>query len=76
MFTCRPLVIVAALALPAFACARGGAPASTPAEAPPPPIETDLAQGSRLVEPRVEELVRQMSARVRIPAPRPLTEPN
>ena len=32
MFTCRPLIVVAALALPAFACARGGAPASTPAE--------------------------------------------
>ena len=64
MLTCRPLIVVAALALPAFACARGGAPANSPAEAPPPPIETELAPGSRLVEPRVQELVRQMSDRL------------
>jgi hypothetical protein len=64
MLTCRPLIVIAALALPAFACARGGAPASAPAEAPPPPIETELAPGSRMVEPRVEELVRGMSARL------------
>jgi hypothetical protein len=64
MLTCRPLVVIAALALPAFACARGGAPASTSAEAPPPPIETELAPGSRMVEPRVEELVRRMSDRL------------
>jgi hypothetical protein len=56
--------VFAALALLAFACARGGAPASAPAEAPPPPIETELAPGSRLVEPRVEQLVRQMSDRL------------
>jgi hypothetical protein len=60
----RRLIIFAALALPAFACARGGAPAAAPAEAPPPPIETELAPGSSLVEPRVRELVRQMSDRL------------
>jgi hypothetical protein len=58
------LVLLAALALPVAACARGGAPASAPAEAPPPPIETELAPGSRLIEPRVQELVRQMSERL------------
>lgn len=30
-------------------------------EAPPPPIEPDLGPGSRLVDPRAEELVRRMS---------------
>jgi hypothetical protein len=64
MFTCRRLIVFAALALAAFACARGGAPAPPPAEAPPPPMETELGPGSRLVEPRVQELVRQMSDRL------------
>jgi hypothetical protein len=56
--------LFAALALPAFACGRANTPANVPAEAPPPPIETELAPGSRLVEPRVQELVRQMSDRL------------
>ena len=64
MFTCRRLIIVAALGLPALACGRGGAPANPAAEPPPPPIETELAPGSRLVEPRVQDLVRQMSDRL------------
>jgi hypothetical protein len=64
MLTCRAFVVVAALALPAFACARGGTPANAQAEAPPPPIESELAPGSRLVEPRVHDLVRQMSDRL------------
>src|SRR5512144_981775 len=64
MFTCRPLILVAALVLPVLGCARGGAPATAPAEAPPPPIETDLGPGSRLIEPRAQELVRQMSDRL------------
>ena len=64
MSTCRRLIVFAALVLPAFACARGAAPASAPAEPPPPPIETELAPGSRLVEPRVQQLVRQMSDRL------------
>jgi len=58
------LIVLAALALPAFACGKGAAPDSVPAEPPPPPIETELAPGSRLVEPRVEALVRQMSDRL------------
>ena len=64
MFTHRWLGLVAALGLTAAACGRGGAPAAPPPEPPPPPIETDLAPGSRLVEPRVQELVRQMSDRL------------
>jgi len=63
MSTRRCLIVIAALALPAFGCSRGAAPASAPAEAPPPPIETELAPGS-LVEPRVQQLVRQMSDRL------------
>ena len=57
------VALVAALGFPLLACGRGEAPATVPAEAPPP-IETDLAPGSRLVEPRVKELVRQMSDRL------------
>ena len=64
MFTCRWPALVAALALSALACGRGGGPAAPPPEPPPPPIEADLAPGSRLVEPRVQELVRQMSDRL------------
>ena len=64
MFTCRPLILVAALVLPVLSCGRGGAPATAPAEAPPPPIETDLGPGSRLIDPRAQELVRQMSDRL------------
>src|SRR5512144_947569 len=64
MSTCRPLILVAALVLPVLGCGRGGAPATAPAEAPPPPIETDLGPGSRLIEPRAQELVRQMSDRL------------
>jgi hypothetical protein len=64
MSTCRRLIVFAALGLSVLACGRGGAPAKVPAEPPPPPIETELAPGSRLVEPRVQELVRQMSDRL------------
>ena len=64
MFTCRPLILVAAFVLPVLGCGKGGAPATAPAEAPPPPIETDLGPGSRLIEPRAQELVRQMSDRL------------
>jgi hypothetical protein len=64
MFTCRRLIIFVALGLPVFACGRGGAPANVPAEPPPPPIEAELPPGSRLIEPRVQELVRQMSDRL------------
>jgi hypothetical protein len=64
MIICRRLMLLAVLALPALACGRSAAPADVPSEAPPPPIETALAPGSRLVEPRVQELVRQMSDRL------------
>jgi len=64
MPSCRPFIVLAALGLPVLACGRAGAPASAPAELPPPPIETDLARGSSLVEPRVQELMRRMSDRL------------
>jgi len=64
MSTCRRLIVFAALGLPMLACGRGGAPANAPAEPPPPPIEAELAPGSRLVEPRVQDLVRRMSDRL------------
>ena len=35
--------------------------AASAQEAPPPPVEPELAPGSRLVDPRVDELVKQMS---------------
>jgi hypothetical protein len=60
----RPFIILAALGLPALACGRAGAPASAPAELPPPPVETALAPGSSLVEPRVQELMHRMSDRL------------
>ena len=64
MFTCRRLIVFAALALPVFACGTGGAPPNVPAEPPPPRIEPELGPGSTLVEPRAEQLVRQMSDRL------------
>jgi hypothetical protein len=57
------LIALAALGLPALACSRGAAPANPPAE-PPPPVEQELAPGSALVEPRVQELMHRMSARL------------
>jgi len=60
----RVFIVLAALGLPVLACGRGGAPANAPAEPPPPPMETELAPGSRLVEPRVQELMRRMSDRL------------
>jgi hypothetical protein len=64
MSTCRRFIVFVALALPVVACGRGGGPASIPAEVPPPRIELELAPGSRLIEPRAQELVRQMSDRL------------
>ena len=60
----RLFIVLAALGLPALACGRGTPPPSAAVEAPPPPIETDLAPGSRLIEPRVQELMRRMSDRL------------
>jgi hypothetical protein len=64
MPSCRPLIILAALGLPALACGRAGTPANAPAEPPPPSIESELAPGSRLIEPRVQELMHRMSDRL------------
>jgi hypothetical protein len=64
MSTSRPLAVLATLALALLGCGKGGGPANPPTEAPPPPIEADLAPGSGLVEPRAQELVRQMSDRL------------
>jgi len=64
MPSCRQFLILAALGLPALACGRADAPANAPAEPPPPSIEMELAPGSRLIEPRVQELMRRMSDRL------------
>jgi len=60
----RILILLAALGLAVPAC-RGAAPSSAgPTEPPPPLIEPELAPGSRLIDPRADELVRQMSDRL------------
>jgi hypothetical protein len=65
----RLFIVLAALGVPALACGRGTPPPSAAVEAPPPPIETELAPGSRLIEPRVQELMRRMSDRLaQVPA--------
>ena len=64
MSRCRLFIVFAALSLTALACGGGTPPPSAAVEAPPPPIETDLAPGSRLIEPRVQELMRRMSDRL------------
>ena len=65
----RLFIVFAALSLTALACGRGTPPPSAAVEAPPPPIETELAPGSRLIEPRVQELMRRMSDRLaQVPA--------
>ena len=55
---------LAALALVVPACGRADSSSVTAAEPPPPLIEPELAPGSRLVDPRADELVRQMSDRL------------
>jgi hypothetical protein len=56
--------LLAGLCAAAPAC-RGADPSATAAAEPPPPlIEPELAPGSRLVDPRPDELVRQMSDRL------------
>jgi hypothetical protein len=59
----RLLLVLAALGVTALACGTG-APSTPAPEPPPPPIETDLAPASRLIEPRVQELMRRMSDRL------------
>ena len=64
MSRCRLFIVFAALSLTALACGGGTPPSSPAVEPQPPPIETDLAPGSRLIEPRVQELMRRMSDRL------------
>jgi len=45
-------------------CRGAAPPAAVVTEAPPPLIEPDLAPQSRLLEPRADELMRRMSARL------------
>jgi hypothetical protein len=62
--TRHAILILVALGLASTAC-RGTAPSTAGATEPPPPaIELELAPGSRLVDPRADELVRQMSDRL------------
>ena len=60
-FRLMMLALVFAVALGCGGSAPGPA---TPAEPPPPAIEPELAPGSRLIDPRADELVRQMSDRL------------
>ena len=64
MSRCSLFIAVAALSIPVLACGGGAAPSGAAVEPPPPPIETELAPGSRLIEPRVQDLMRRMSDRL------------
>lgn len=58
------VLVAIALSMFAIGC-RGAVPSTDVSSEPPPPlIEPDLAPGSRLVEPRADELVRAMSERL------------
>jgi hypothetical protein len=60
----RYLTAIAVLCVAALGC-RGAGPAPVAStEAPPPLIEPELAPGSRLVDARADQLVRQMSDRL------------
>jgi hypothetical protein len=60
----RYVIAIVLVGLASAAC-RGPAPAVEAArEAPPPPVEPELAPGARLVDPRADELVRRMSDRL------------
>ena len=64
MSTTRNLVASVVLCVAGFGCQRGSPAAGAAAEPPPPLIEPELAPGSRLVDPRADEFVRQMSERL------------
>lgn len=60
----RYLIALVMLSVTSLGC-RGGAPESAASSEPPPPlIEPQLEPGSRLVDPRADGLVRQMSERL------------
>ena len=63
MSSYRALIVLAALGLPVLACSKGTVTASATVDAPPP-IEAELGSGSRLIEPRVQELMHRMSDRL------------
>jgi len=59
----RHLIALGLFSIAASGC-RGSAPEAAALEPPAPRIEPELAPGSRLVDPRADELVRQMSERL------------
>lgn len=63
--TAARLLVLGALLLGAWSCVGVGPAADAAPEAPPPLIEPYLAPESRLVDPRVVDLVRQMTDRLR-----------
>jgi hypothetical protein len=64
MTTTRNLMALVVLCVGGFGCQRGSPPGSAAAEPPPPLVEPELAPGSRLVDPRADQFVRQMSERL------------
>jgi hypothetical protein len=60
----RHLTVLVMLCGAAGGCRGGATEAAIPQEPPPPLIEAELAPGSRLVDPRADELMRQMSDRL------------
>ena len=59
----RHLIALGLFSITASGC-RGSAPEAAALEPPAPLIEPELAPGSRLVDPRADELMRQMSERL------------
>jgi hypothetical protein len=64
MSTTRNLVASVVLCVAGFGCQRGSPAPGAAAEPPPPLIEPELAPGSRLVDRRADEFMRQMSERL------------
>jgi hypothetical protein len=60
----RLSIVLALFCVTAFGC-RERAPSATATSEPPPPlVEPELGPGSRLVDPRADQFVRQMSERL------------